>query len=377
MKPFRDFIYLIAVVMLSILANSCQDDEFYTFANEENCLKITASFANNSRAIFDEANDEHIDITNYCFVYFNDIYKEGALITVQDLGDDLTTPKYLYLPNSSDYVFENRPFYAILLANITRQQLEEQGMKIGETRVKDLWGMITEVTKNGNNPTDPQSFTWSGFLPVMKGDENLAFTLNPNVAKITATITNNSSESDIISVQIKDVVSSVRVAQNALSKAKEQNKADGNPLMTSDNNTTLDDNEYIGYLDYELEELELAKGQSRTISWYVPHNQCGAGSRPSNIPSGQRPTYIEIGSKRQSDGMQVAYKLYPGTTNGAANYNDINNFDIIADNQYTLNISVSDDGVKYVGTTTNGVFVGNQGNTSNIYVKKTCSSSKE
>lgn len=68
--------------------------------------------------------------------------------------------------------------------------------------------------------------------------------------------------------------------------------------------------------------------------------------------------------------MQVAYKLYPGTTNGATSYDDIDNFDIIADNQYTLNISVSDDGVKYVGTTTNGVFVGNQGNSTDVYVKK-------
>ena len=340
---------------MAVVSNSCLEDDLIERRKGKTNFKISATTKFSgvaSRATL----DNEVDITNYCFLLFDNNTDSGVLTTAIDIADLKTSPYYLEIPIAET----GKTYCAILLGNVTVDILKGQGLEIGTTTLADMVQFSVEVKATDNAPQDAKSFTWSAYLDVDPQDPNLAFFLNPNVAKITVNITNNSTKSDIVNVQLKNVPNKIRYAQNALSKSGK---------FDSDMNKYLDKekSEEMGFITYNIEGLELANGKSETVSWYIPHNECGTGSRPKDgaageLPANQNPTYIEIDSKRVSDFMDVAYKIYPGT-GAKVTYDELDNYNIIADNQYEMNISITNEGVTYTANK-------NVGNNSDVRVEK-------
>ena len=280
MKGKCNIIYMM-LAMLIVTMSACEEDYFGKNRVEDGVgvkMQITAStqFSGvESRAVYesgDNFTESDVQIDNYCFLLFNPSKK---LIRAFDLSpSDL--PFYIYLPVPTHKAPE--PHTAYLLGNVSLNNLFEGDLNAGKYSYKlddenvvaetmaELYGLVSiddlknkfsTITRQYNKPTEGQKnkFTWSGYLSVTAETKMLNFKLNPNVAKLTATIKNEStSGSKLMSVRLKNVVDKVAFAQNALNKS---------------NNSSADRNDVssINYLKYDMEYLEIAQNQSQTISW--------------------------------------------------------------------------------------------------------------
>ena len=338
-------LYILVATLMAGALQSCDDDYFNGGEGTKVTINATTTFSNTtSRAVFEEDTyfeSGDIVITKYCFLLFGD---DGAFIESFDI-------------NALPYVAElskpvvGKNYHAFLLGNVDKETLEESG---AINTIADLQSRTFEINRMYNNPTDKKLFTWSSYLPFSLSAKNLNFILNPNVAKITATITNNSSESVIKSVRVKNVVNKVGYAQNAL------NEYSPEYVKNVSSEPTL-----IKY-DIETFDTPIATGESETISWYVPQNIQGDGSRKpagdvdanetylhGGIPD--KATYVEIDGVRPSDNVTASYRVYPGIKkDGETGYADMTNFDVKADVIYNLNITISNDGIADESNITNG-----------------------
>ena len=331
-------LYILVATLMAGALQSCDDDYFNGGEGTKVTINATTAFSNTtSRAVFEEDTyfeSGDIVITNYCFLLFGD---DGALI---DLFDINALPYVAEL--SKPVVGKN--YHAFLLGNVDKETLEESG---AINTIADLQSRTFEINRMYNLPKEEEKskFTWSSYLPFSLSAKNLNFILNPNVAKITAKITNSSSESVIKSVRVKNVVNKVGYAQNAL------NEYSPDYVKNVSSEPTL-----IKY-DIETFDTPIATGESKTISWYVPQNIQGDGTRKpagdvdanetylhGEIPDNA--TYVEIDGVRPSDNVTASYRVYPGIKkDGETGYADMTNFDVKADVIYNLNITISNDGI--------------------------------
>ena len=113
-----------------------------------------------------------------------------------------------------------------------------------------------------------------------------------------------------------------------------------------------------GYVNYDMEDMNLSKVGDNTYSWYVPHNEPihvsgQTYSREAGlVPSGS--TFLEIDGLRLTDYQCTSYRIYPGVSekDGEGNikeYNYLSNYNIIADYQYSIEVTINDDGIAYSG----------------------------
>ena len=241
-------------------------------------------------------------------------------------------------------------YTAIMIANSNKATLETQGVTVGST-LEALYSATYAVNSTDNNPNaDGSTFkiTWSGIKEGINSNNvknGIAFTLNPNVARLRVDVNNNASKTsqfsadkiNLVNIQVKNVAKKVRFAQNALQDAKLFTSADNGIASASD------------VLDYEIEAIDLSNGESATYEWYVPCNMLepakNTGSRAEKAPA--YATYIEIDGIRRLDFMDTAYKVYPGVKNSNEDYENIPNYYVKADYKYTVNVKIDDDGLKY------------------------------
>ena len=356
MKGNCNIIYMM-LAMLIVTMSACEEDYFGKNRVEDGVgvkMQITAStqFSGvESRAVYesgDNFTESDVQIDNYCFLLFNPSKK---LIRAFDLSpSDL--PFYIYLPVPTHKAPE--PHTAYLLGNVSLNDLFEGDLNAGKYSYKlddknvvaetmaELYGLVSiddlknkfsTITRQYNKPTEGQKnkFTWSGYLSVTAETKMLNFKLNPNVAKLTATIKNEStSGSKLMSVRLKNVVDKVAFAQNALNKS---------------NNSSADRNDVssINYLKYDMEYLEIAQNQSQTISWYVPQNKQGSGDRENNAPDNA--TYLEIDGVKMPNYITSAYRVYPGANPDNKDYAELTDFNISADTIYNMTVIIKDDGI--------------------------------
>ena len=329
-------LYILVATLMTGALQSCDDDYFNGGEGTKVTINATTAFSNTtSRAVFEEDiyfESGDIVITKYCFLLFGD---DGALIDWFDI-------------NALPYVAElskpvvGKNYHAFLLGNVDKETLG------AITTIADLQSRTFEINRMYNLPKEEEKskFTWSSYLPFSLSAKNLNFILNPNVAKITAKITNSSSESVIKSVRVKNVVNKVGYAQNALNEYSPD-------YVTNVSEPTPT---FIKY-DIETFDTPIATGESKTISWYVPQNIQGDGSRKpaGNVDANEtflqggipdNATYVEIDGVRPSDNVTASYRVYPGIKkDGETGYADMTNFDVKADVIYNLNITISNDGI--------------------------------
>ncbi len=336
-----NLLYILVATLMAGALQSCDDDYFNGGEGTKVTINATTAFSNTtSRAVFEEDTyfeSGDIDITKYCFLLFGD---DGAFIESFNI-------------NALPYVAElskpvvGKNYHAFLLGNVDKETLG------AITTIADLQSRTFEINRMYNNPTDKTLFTWSSYLPFSLSAKNLNFILNPNVAKITAKITNSSSESVIKSVRVKNVVNKVGYAQNALNE------------YSPDYVTNVSEPTFIKY-DIETFDTPIATGESKTISWYVPQNIQGDGTRKpaGNVDANEtflqggipdNATYVEIDGVRPSDNVTASYRVYPGIKkDGETGYADMTNFDVKADVIYNLNITINNDGIADESNITNG-----------------------
>lgn len=361
MRKFRfNLLYILVATLFAGALQSCDDDYFRGNDGTRVTITATTAFSNTtSRAVYEDGvyfEDKDIEIKNYCFLLFN---SDKKLIDAFDVA-----------PSDMPYSVElGRPlvgesYYAFLLGNVDEATLGTISV------IDDLKSCTFAITRTYNNPKEDEKdkFTWSGYLPFTESTQSLDFVLNPNVAKITATITNNSSESVIKSVRVKNVLSKVGYAQNAL------NEYDA----TSITNISTVEEDFIKY-DIESFDEPLKIGESKTISWYVPQNIQGdteTGRKPvSDLDANETylggglpnyATYVEFDGVRTSDNVTASYRIYPGIKKESESYADMTNFDIKADMIYNLNVTISNDGID--ADVTNG-YKPNSGSTATAKIK--------
>lgn len=335
------------VLIMSSILSSCEDDLFQEIKGEKGDIKVqitaTTSFSEiESRAIFNEEINDHIEIKNYCFLLFD---QNKWLIRAFNIAPE-SLPYYIYLPMPNS---DTGAYHAILLGNVSLEQMFNPGLESGKysnvndnynpTTISDLYGHIninhikelsTQILRTDNIPKDSTKFTWSGYLKVTQETQIMNFKLNPNMAKITAKITNNSAESKVMGVRLKNVAKNVVYAQNALNKS-------GN--FVAEKNGQNEEQ----YLEYDMETLEIATGESQTISWYVPQNKQGDGNRTNAAP--KYATYIEIDGVKMPNYITSAYKVYPGVNDNNVSYENLTDFNIKADTIYNLDVTITDDGI--------------------------------
>ncbi len=352
-----NLLYILVATLMAGALQSCDDDYFNGGEGTKVTITATTAFSNTtSRAVFEgdktSFGADDIEITNYCFLLFDD---DGNIIDRFDI-DGNALPYVVEL--SKPVVGKN--YHAFLLGNVTAETLS------AVTTIDDLQNSTFEINRMYNLPEEEEKskFTWSSYLPFSLSAKNLNFILNPNVAKITAKITNSSSESVIKSVRVKNVVNKVGYAQNALNE------------YSPDYITNVSSPTFIKY-DIETFDTPIATGESKTISWYVPQNIQGDGTR---IPGGDKAnetylhggipdnaTYVEIDGVRPSDNVTASYRVYPGIKkDGETGYADMTNFDVKADVIYNLDITISDDGID--ADVTNG-YKPNTGSTATAKIK--------
>ncbi len=358
-----NLLYILVATLMAGALQSCDDDYFNGGDATKVTITATTAFSNTtSRAVFEEDTyfeSGDIVITNYCFLLFDD---EKKLIESFDIA-----------PTAFPYIVElpqpvvGKTYHAFLLGNVTTETLS------AVTTIDELQNSTFEINRMYNTPTDKKLFTWSDYLTVTQARKNLDFILNPNVAKITATIKNESSESVIKSVRVKNVVNKVGYAQNAL------NEYSPDYVKNVSSEPTL-----IKY-DIETFDTPLKKGdEPKKISWYVPQNIQGDGTR---IPGGNKAnetylhggipdnaTYLEIDGVRTADNVTASYRVYPGIKKDKKEgeeetYAEMTNFDVKADVIYNLDITINNDGIDNESTNITTGYKPNSGTTATAKIK--------
>lgn len=333
---------LIGLMGVVAILSSCEDDQRYGGRKGETmqvAMTISTEFSGvESRAVFDSSVELEINnVTRCLLLIYNGTGNNATLEYVEEILDPTKFPLTRFIPTPAEGV----SYRAIMLGNVLAEQLGDAA--IPGAQLEDLNDYAYEINSGYNDPAanaNITNFTWSSYpLDYTSETSTLGFTLNPNVAKVKVSITDNSTKSNIVKVQVKNVPNKVRFAQNALSKGG--NFVDGTVEMT--------------YIDYNIEELDLSdkKGKLQTLYWYLPHNQAGTGNRNTNpIDAPDNATWVEFDGMRTSDFLYSDYKIYPGEDEaGVTSYNNLKNFNIKADYQYRLNVNITDKGVTFNTTT--------------------------
>lgn len=342
-KMYRNMINKILgglMLVLVLCFTACEDEQLFgRDGNTTIRISATAKFSGaESRAVLAT---EYKATENNVFMLYKGTDENATLEVMESMTSLEGTIENVLIEGGATYT-------AVMIANVPKSELESQGVVVG-SKLEALYSATYAVNTTDNKPTDAAAFTWSGVvcgITTANVRNGLNFELNPNVAKVTVNITNNvvnntqfpANKVELVNVQVRNVANKVRFAQNALSKAG---------LFTSANNGIDSDGDV---LDYEIEELNLAPRQSQTFSWYVPCNMLepvsNSGSRAQKAPN--YATYMEIDGIRRLDYMDTAYKVYLGTSTGTGvDYESVGNYYVKADYQYTINATISDDGLNY------------------------------
>ncbi len=369
-KPNDSVIRLVGLVLCAIFLvslSACDDEQEYVSETVTRCsIDVTTSFSGiDSRAIFTEE-QEKAGVKSYCFMLYNGTGLDAQLIKLIDI--DLTKvvmPYYTELPQPA----AGQKWFAVMLGNVTGSRLGDAAKVKTDTEAGSTLGTLAnahyDIDRQANVPESVSDLTWSGSLTMTSSSGNLEFVLNPNVAKVTVNITNNSSESSVTNVRVKNVPGKVRYLQNVIYRHQTDADADNN-IESFDALTEL---EGLEYLKYDMEKLFMpaktdAKTYNTTVSWYIPHNLRGNGYRGNggqvgkdadtpNIPYGA--TYVEIDGVKDgfdNDFVTASYKIYPGINEYDANkvkkgYYATENFNVVADHRYTVDVNIADDGLTF------------------------------
>ncbi len=330
------------MLVLVLCFTACEDE--LVGAGGETTIRVRADIKYSgaeSRAVLSDAEEKNVS-GKYVFMLYKGSDRSATLEALKEFDNGSGTVDGVKISVDAEYT-------AIMIANTS---IAELNVSVGST-LEALYSATYAVNTTDNNPSSSGfKFTWSQAMTGLTYEKiaaGLNFTgekaLNPNVAKVTVNITNNSSSvesTQLVNVQVRNVVNKVRFAQNALSKAMPV-------LFTSDDNKSGD----ISYIDYEIEQLDIVPGgASSSFSWYVPHNECGTGKRPQAgvagvLPANQTPTYVEIDGVRCIDFLDTGYKVYPGIKAGNEEYVNMTNFDVKADYQYTINADITNNGLTF------------------------------
>ncbi len=339
----KRILFLIVIVMSLCLAG-CDDEQIYG-TDGYTTLRISAKVqysGTESRAVLSD-NDEKNITDKYVFLLYKGTDRNATLELMEQMDAPSGAIKMARMSAENTYT-------AIMIANTTLDAITGAGVTIG-TKLEALYSATYAVNSTDNNPNaDGSTFkiTWSGIKEGINSNNvknGIAFTLNPNVARLSVYVENNASETsqfsadkiNLVNIQVKNVAKKVRFAQNALQDAKLFTSADNGIASASD------------VLDYEIEAIDLSNGEYATYEWYVPCNMLepakNTGSRAEKAPA--YATYIEIDGIRRLDFMDTAYKVYPGVKNSHEVYENIPNYYVKADYKYTVNVKIDDDGLKY------------------------------
>lgn len=344
----KKIIYLLSLISILSLS-SCEDVQ--DFGNDETSVMVQidaeALFSDaNSRAVF-TTDQEKNNVNRFCLLLYDGMNADSKLISAINI-DNLPTTVNLPSPDAKQY-------RAVLLGNVQLSNLVDGSgnscVIVSSSTFGDLETPSFAFRRTDNALIDRSAtdFTWSDFQTFADGQKSLKFFLNPNVAKIVAKITNQTTsktntEAAITNVRVKNVAPKVKFAQCALYESELSGR-------------TVENTDHATMLKYDMEKIQIFPGTGKTVTveWYVPHNWQGDGNRTAtnNIP--ENATYIEVDGVKNGlnyDFVTASYKIYPGINEFDANGNKLaytatKNFNICADHIYTVNIAITDDGISY------------------------------
>ncbi|MEE0975972.1 MAG: hypothetical protein UH853_09720 [Muribaculaceae bacterium] len=344
----RFFRYIFTVALVGLLW-SCNDDMDGVMGNGTVTLSINATIEQveaESRAVFTDA-DEINGVKKFSIYIYNGTTSDAKLIHCQEISDFPSTIVFNALS-------ANKTYGAVLIGNSVVSELGSYAT-VGTSTLGDLNNATYTVSSHYNIPgtspetnssTDPnlyanagaaENFTWSGYDEFNLAQPSLNFVLNPNMAKLKISVNNKTNSNtnpndiiDIVSVHVKNVRDKVLHAQNALSDCGLYVEPSG-----------------LGLTSYIVENLELAPGQSKTRSYYIPHNEVATGGKvrpdaPANA------TYVEVRGRRKSDNMLIAYRIYPGTKVNNSQFDG--NYHIVSDHKYNITVNINSDCITYDGS---------------------------
>ena len=359
-NKYIKYIAQCTLVLMSLLFFACNEEDFAPSNKIRFTLDATSAYSGaESRAVFNDADE--IDIQKYLVLIYDGTSANSKLVHLEEVE---TLPLTVSLARSSNL----STYRAIVIANADLNHTSFTDAKIvGVSTINDLnkatYGVSPHYSIPGNieGNMDPdgaaysgaaKNFTWSGYKDFGPNDQSVIVHLNPNMAKMQITVRNNTTTSGtskdelhVINLQIKNVRDKILYAQNALSKCG-----------------LFEEPSDLGLTSYNIEKFELAPGQSKTRSYYIPHNEIPTeGKTRPDAPANA--TYIEVDGVRQQDYVDIAYKLYPGTKINNNHYEG--NYHILADHKYNVTIDINKTGVTYnasgqvVPSANNGVEVQN------------------
>ena len=202
MKNMRNYISIFILSLMAMMVVSCQDDDFYVAEGEPMEVSISATPqipGMEGRAVL----GNEVNITKYTFLYFAGNTSISKLAYIKEiLPNEL--PFYTMLPSPGT----NNTYAAMLLANVSSADLGNP--TVGTFTMGDLVNKTKTVTSADNKPTDATKFTWSGYLGVTTASNSLNFVVNPNLARLDVTFTNNvSSAVEITKLRMRSVPNKV------------------------------------------------------------------------------------------------------------------------------------------------------------------------
>lgn len=332
------YLNALLVLVLCVAMAACDDEMKFMAEGDPMQISVNATTKYSgaqSRAVL----GNEVEITGYTFLYY--VKKDG----------NLTLSNKTYSTESGFSVVIECPGtesnLAILIANAPKDAFDN--LALG-SNISELNNYAQDWTHTYNNPPLAKDFTWSGFQYVAKDTRTLGFTLNPNVAKVTLTIDDQTGTSELKNIRLKRIRDKVRYAQKALYETGYCNESE---LEVSER----------GYFSYDMEDMNVSKNEDGSYSWYVPHNEPYIAAGDKNdysretglVPSGS--TFIEIDDQlTTSTNLATSYRLYPGISEkddygNYKKYSDLSNFKVIADYQYNFIVTITENGLGIEQTT--------------------------
>lgn len=218
----------------------------------------------------------------------------GEFVTKVDLKstDDKVA---LYVPYTEGVTLQ-----CVFIGNASIADVEADGVE-----VTDLESLLAKhlVINTNYNPGSDDKVLMSGVATVKNTTQSLAFTLHPNVAKVTVTIAGYSEKfNKLFSMQLRNVHNKIHYAHHAFTP---EQKEGIHAAFAGDEDYGKDMTRYASEsLPAKREEYNDGKVK---FTWYVPHNFIG-NKRPK-VEDNQH-TFVVLSYERREDWKTIRIPIY-------------------------------------------------------------------
>ena len=334
----KSLLNILAISLIFVLAGCEKHEKIGEFGNEGGvniilkCIGLESPGSTKSideGQMPDEGTGNGYKVKDYWVLQYTSggdfIENSDKYVSVEDGQENYKTP--VIMPT------EGNAYYCLFIANTHNPELDKEfdEWKGSLSSMRNFYKNIEKLEDTYN--IAEKDLIMSGIAELPYGATELYCRLYRNIAKITVELINKEgSDLTIKSVNIKNVPGSALYA-DALYKEP------GIPVNIPE--APYPQSQSVDFFDYELDNVNVAAGETKSLVWYLPRNIRGNVSDVTsadlkNKYAPESATYIEIFAVTGNGGL-YRYRFYLGE-------NATTNFDVVPNRHYKLPITFVDKG---------------------------------